>query len=143
MNFFDINNSEIKNRLIFENNLVFAFPSNRPIVSGHILICPKRIVATINELTQEEILAMFDLQKKLRSSLLKVFDAEGFNYAWNEGVLSGQTVNHLHLHILPRSKNDTGIIKYEPREFLYRPGIRPISPEKELIEIASLVKNNL
>ena len=91
MNFFDINNSEIKNRLIFENNLVFAFPSNRPIVSGHILICPKRIVATINELTQEEILAMFDLQKKLRSSLLKVFDAEGFNYAWNEGVLSGQT----------------------------------------------------
>ena len=74
---------------------------------------------------------------------MKVFNAEGFNYAWNEGVLSGQTVNHLHLHILPRIKNDTGITKYEPRKFLYRPGIRPTSPEQELIEIASLIKNNL
>ena len=144
MNFFDINNLEIKNRLIYENELIFAFPSNMPIVPGHTLICPKRIVSNINELTQKELLAIFDLQKHIKEAMFKIFNADGFNYAWNEGVLAGQTVNHLHLHILPRKKDDDGIINYEPREFLYRPtNNRPISPEQELIEIAELIKKNL
>ena len=143
MQFFDINNPEIKNRLIFENELVFAFPSNMPIVPGHTLICPKRIVATIDELTAEELLAIFDLQNKLKQALHKTFNASGFNYAWNEGILAGQTVNHLHLHILPRKEGDAGVTHYEPRKFLYRSGERPISPGQELIEIANLIKTNL
>lgn len=143
MEYFDINNSEIKNRLIFENDLVFAFPSNMPIVPGHTLVCLKRIVSTLSELTKKELLAIFDIQKKLKNSLIKSFGAQGFNYAWNEGSLAGQTVNHLHLHVLPRKENDKGVMNYEPREFLYRPGERYISPEEELNEIALLIKNNL
>ena len=80
MNFFDINNSEIKNRLIYENELIFAFPSNIPIVPGHTLICPKRIVSNINELTQKELLAIFDLQKQIKEAMFKIFNADGFNY---------------------------------------------------------------
>jgi hypothetical protein len=38
---------------------------------------------------------------------------------------------------------DSGIIEYEPRKFLYRPGTREISPEQELIEVANLIRNNL
>lgn len=140
MNYFDITSPEIKNRLIFENDLVFAFPSNMPIVPGHILICPKRIVATINKLTIQELLAIFDLQNKLKNALRKTFDPQGYNYAWNKGVLAGQTVNHLHLHILPRKEGVAGVTQYEPRKFLYRNGERSISPEKELIEIAKLIK---
>ena len=143
MEYFDIKNPEIQDRLIFENDFVFSFPSNMPIVPGHILICPKRIVRTIEELSKQELLEIFKLQKILKKSLTKTFDAEGFNYAWNEGGLAGQTVNHLHLHILPRKKSDEGVMSYEPREFIYRPGIRPISPKKELIQIAELIKENL
>jgi diadenosine tetraphosphate (Ap4A) HIT family hydrolase len=143
MNYFDITSAEIKNRLIFENDLVFAFPSNMPIVPGHILICPKRIVSTVDDLTTTELLAIFDLQKQIKKSMLKTFGACGFNYAWNEGLLAGQTVNHLHLHILPRKNGDTGVMNYDPRKFLYRSGERPISPEQELIEIARLIKDSL
>jgi diadenosine tetraphosphate (Ap4A) HIT family hydrolase len=80
---------------------------------------------------------------QLKAALLKVFQAEGFNYAWNEGKLAGQSVPHFHLHILPRKEGDTGILEYEPRKFLYRPGERETSPEQELNAVAELIKKEL
>lgn len=71
----------------------------------------------------------------------QVFTAEGFNYAWNESEIAGQSVPHVHLHILPRKEGDLGIVGYEPRVFLYRPGSRAISPEEELAEIAARMRS--
>lgn len=143
MEYFDINNPNIKNRLIVENERAFAFPSNIPIVPGHTLICPKRHVSIIDDLTNDELHAILLLQKELKQAMIKAFNAEGFNYAWNEGKIAGQSVNHLHLHILPRKTGDSGIFEYEPRKFLYRPGERSVSPDQELIEVAKLIKDNL
>ena len=143
MKYFDINNPDIKNRLIIENKYAFAFPSNIPIVPGHTLICPKRHVLKIEDLKDEELHAILLLQKKLKQAMIKVFNAKGFNYAWNEGKIAGQNVNHLHLHMLPRKKSDSGIFEYESKKFLYRPGERPTSPEKELSEVAKLIKSDL
>ncbi len=143
MEYFDINDPEIKSRLIVENDLAFAFPTNIPIVPGHTLICPKRHVAKMDDLTDDEIHAILLLQRKLKEAMIKAFAAEGFNYALNEGKVAGQGINHLHLHMLPRKKDDSGIFEYDPRKFLYRPGKRPESPEKELSEVAELIKNNL
>jgi len=75
--------------------------------------------------------------------MIKVFNAEGFNYAWNENKIGGQNVNHFHLHMIPRKKSDSGIINYEPRKFLYRPGTRAESPQQELIEVAKSIKREL
>jgi len=75
--------------------------------------------------------------------MIKAFAAEGFNYAWNEELVAGQTVPHLHLHMLPRKKGDSGIVDYEPRKFLYRPGERSDSPDQELIKVTELIKKNL
>jgi histidine triad (HIT) family protein len=143
MEYFDINNIEIKKRIIVENKHAFAFPTKTPIVPGHTLICPKRNVSKIEDLKEEEIKAIFDLQSKLKKAMIKAFNAEGFNYAWNDGKIAGQSINHFHLHMLPRKKDDTGILEYEPRKFLYRPGERPISPENELIEVAKLIQKNI
>ena len=134
---------EIRNREIIRNKFAWAFPTNIPIVPGHILVAPIRCVATFEELTQEEIVAIFDLREKLKKALVKVFKAEGFNYAWNEGKLAGQSVPHFHLHILPRKEGDTGITEYEPRKFLYRPGSREESPESELKAVSELIKKFL
>lgn len=134
---------EIKNREIIRNKLAWAFPTNIPIVPGHILICPIRCVAKLEDLTPKEVEAIFDLYKKLKPALVKLFEAEGFNYAWNEGKLAGQSVPHFHLHMLPRKSEDSGITEYEPRKFLYRPGSRESSPEEELKMVADLIKNNL
>ncbi len=136
-------NTEVKSREIIRNEYAWAFPTNIPIVPGHILISPIRCVAKFEDLTPEEVSAIFDLREKLRASLIKSFDAEGFNYAWNEGKLAGQSVPHFHLHMLPRKTGDTGILEYEPRKFIYRPGERETSPEQELQEIVSLIRNNL
>jgi len=135
---------EIKERTILENKFAFAFPTNIPIVPGHILIVPKRCVAKFEDMTKSEKEAVFDLQSKLKIALKKSFGADGFNIAWNEGELAGQSVPHFHLHILPRKPGDEGITKYEPRKFLYRPnGNREKSPENELLEVSKLIKKHL
>ncbi len=134
---------EIKARTIIENDLAWAFPTNIPIVPGHVLIAPIRCVAKLEDLTNEEKAAIFDLQTKLKAALVELFGAEGFNIAWNEGKLAGQSVPHFHLHVLPRKEGDTGITEYEPRKFLYRPGERETTPEEELAKISKLIKEKI
>jgi diadenosine tetraphosphate (Ap4A) HIT family hydrolase len=135
---------ENKEREIIRNELAWAFPTNIPIVPGHILICPIRCVATFDELTLEERGAIFELLAKIKQSLITTFAAEGFNYAWNENKIGGQSVPHFHLHVLPRKTGDTGIYEYEPRQFIYRSsGDRPLSPQEELVAVSTLIKNNI
>lgn len=110
-----------------------------PITPGHSLSIPKRIVAKMSQLTEQEILSVFSLADLVCDKLKKQFGAEGFNYAWNEGEGYGQSMPHFHLHIVPRTKGDEGITTYEPRKFLYRPGSRQITPEAELRDIAPLL----
>lgn len=140
MNSFHIENPYIKERMIVRNSLAFAFPSYMPIVPGHLLICPIRIVQSSGDLTKEEWSAIMELKSLLCNALKRAFDTDGFNFAWNEGEDAGQSIPHFHLHLVPRKNGDTGILEYEPRKFLYRPGVRKISPEQELQEIAELVR---
>jgi diadenosine tetraphosphate (Ap4A) HIT family hydrolase len=133
----------IKERMIASNELTWAFPTNIPIVPGHVLIAPVRCVALFEELTDAEKKAIFDLRDRLKSALTKLFGAEGFNYAWNEGKLAGQSVPHFHLHMLPRKEGDAGITEYEPRKFLYRPGSREESPEEELKAVSEQIRKAL
>lgn len=129
--------------MIVENDLAFAFPTNTPIVPGHILVVPKRHVQFYEESTSEEKIAIEELREKIKKALLKVFGAQGFNYAWNEEEIGGQSVSHFHLHIVPRKEGDSGIYQYEPREFLYRPGTRATSPNEELFEVIESIRATL
>ena len=79
MEYFDINDPGIRSRVIVENRLAFSFPSNISIVPGHVLICPKRRVANMEDLTNSELRAIFSLQKQLKTAMSKAFGAEGFN----------------------------------------------------------------
>jgi diadenosine tetraphosphate (Ap4A) HIT family hydrolase len=135
--------SDTQGRLIYQDSLVKAFPTNIPIVPGHTIICPVRHIGRVEELTKREWLALKNLIIRIKKSLEKNFSAEGFNFAWNEGEAGGQTVNHLHIHIVPRRPGDKGIYKYEPRKFLYRPGARPEFPAKELRAVAKLIRAEL
>lgn len=133
----------IQKRTIVKNKLSFAFPTSMPIVPGHILLCPIRHISSFDKLTKEERTSLSSLMNDIKQALIKSFHAQGFNYAWNEGAIAGQTVAHLHLHIVPRIEGDTGIWGYEPRNFLYRPGERPTSPDEELLQITQMIQNNL
>ncbi|MBI2627711.1 HIT domain-containing protein [Candidatus Nomurabacteria bacterium] len=136
-------NIEIKNREIVGNNFAWTFPTNIPVVPGHILIVPRRCVAKYEDLTSREKMEIEKLRIKITKALTQAFKAEGFNYAWNENKVAGQSIPHFHLHILPRKKGDKGITKYEPRKFLYRPGSRETAQEKELQEVCETIKRYL
>lgn len=143
MHRFDINHPSIQERLIAKNNLAFSFLTHMPIVPGHALICPIRCVEASEGLTDDEWKKILELKHLVCKALKKTFNAEGFNFAWNMGEIAGQTVPHFHLHVVPRKLGDTGILQYEPRSFLYRPGSRSISPAKELQETAELIRSSL
>lgn len=132
---------EIKAReIVTGNQYAWAFPTNIPIVEGHVLIAPRRCVARYDDLTAQEKEAIEELRLRLTTALRKLFGAEGFNFAWNDGKNAGQSVPHFHLHVLPRKTGDAGIYEYEPRKFLYQVAqSRPTSPEEELVRVAKVI----
>jgi diadenosine tetraphosphate (Ap4A) HIT family hydrolase len=140
MKSFDIN--DIKERLLFKNNLAFSFLAKMPIVPGHILISPIRVVETCEELTWKEWQAIISLKKEVCQALIASLGAEGFNFAWNRGEEAGQTVAHFHLHVVPRKAGDAGIVEYEPRVFLYRPGSRAASTNEELKQMGEFIRSS-
>jgi diadenosine tetraphosphate (Ap4A) HIT family hydrolase len=127
---------EIKERTLKHNALAWAFLTNIPIIPGHTLVAPVRHVEKFDDLTDGERAAIFALAAEVKEALRATFGAEGFNHAWNEGALAGQSISHFHLHIVPRKAGDEGITEYEPRKFLYRPGSREATPEAELAAVA-------
>jgi histidine triad (HIT) family protein len=135
--------SAIRNRIIFENKYFKIFPSNTPIVLGHLLVVPVRHIATFGELTTKEVAVLQKTVLSCQNALVLAYGAQGFNSAWNEGEVAGQSVPHFHLHVVPRKKGDAGILKYEPRKFLYRPGSRRTTPDNELREIADKIRGAL
>ena len=135
--------SNIHPRLIYKNNFVLAFPAKMNIVPGHTIICPLRHIARIDDLSDDELIAIKKLIIKLKDGLKKCLNAKGFNIAWNENLVVGQTVDHIHIHIVPRKIGDSGVYQYEPRKFLYRPGSRNDSSNQELKDITRLIKKSL
>lgn len=135
--------SELKQRQVAENDLAWAFLGNMPIVPGHTLISPKRCLPRYEDMSEHEMRAVEALRVQVCDALRAVFDAEGFNFAWNDGEGCGQSVPHFHLHIVPRKPGDAGIYSYEPRDFLYRPGERATTPEQELRDVAVLLAEHM
>jgi bis(5'-adenosyl)-triphosphatase len=136
----------VEKRIIVQNEHAMCFPALMPIVPGHVLISPLRPVKYFEDMTTEEQAAVFDLLKTIKEALKVVFQAQGFNHAWNQEKIAGQSVDHFHLHVLPRKAGDTGITLYEPRDFLYRSvrvEDRPASPEQEIAEVTQLIRDAL
>lgn len=134
---------EIRAREIVGNDLAWAFPTNIPITPGHTLVSPRRCVASLEEMTNEERLAVLELADKIMSALKKIYGADGFNCVWNQGKLAGQSVPHFHLHIIQRKDGDTGLLGYDPRSMLYRTGDREPTAEADLLVVRDLIKSEL
>jgi diadenosine tetraphosphate (Ap4A) HIT family hydrolase len=89
-----------------ETELSFAFLDNFPVAKGHTLVIPKRHVATIWELTDDEYADVFNLARHFKDLIQKKFDPQGMNIGVNCGEVAGQTVFHAHIHIIPRYAGD-------------------------------------
>ena len=90
-----------------QNPFAFAIADRFPVVKGHLLVCPRRHVASFFELTLSELDACFELLRAMRTRAMEQDAAvTGFNLGVNEGVDAGQTVMHCHIHLIPRRKGD-------------------------------------
>jgi diadenosine tetraphosphate (Ap4A) HIT family hydrolase len=88
-------------KVLFENSLAVAIPDKYPVREGHTLVIPRRHVSSFFELTDEEALACYDLIKRVRESLDGRLSPGGYKVGVNIGRASGQSVMHVHIHVLP------------------------------------------
>jgi diadenosine tetraphosphate (Ap4A) HIT family hydrolase len=93
--------------LLYENDLIKILIDSYPANRGHLLIVPKRHVEKWEDLTSEEKQALMKGIDLAIEILKKVLKPDGFNLGMNLGEAAGQTVRHLHLHIIPRYKGDS------------------------------------
>lgn len=107
--------------VLLENDFAAAFPDGFPIANGHTLVVPKRHVASLFELSEEEQSAVWKLVAQVRDKLMAEQKPDGFNVGLNDGTAAGQTVMHAHVHVIPRRLGDAD----DPRG-----GIRWILPKK-------------
>ena len=96
----------LKSKKIHENDFAFSICDNYPVSDGHMLVIPKRVVAEIFDLTDEEYNACFDLVREVRDYLSEKFNTQSFNVGVNCGLEAGQTIFHAHIHVIPRYKGD-------------------------------------
>ena len=108
-------------RIVRKSEGCIAFADAYPVSPGHTLVIPKRHVASFFETTAEERSELFSLLDWCRGELIARHNVAGFNIGINDGKAAGQTVMHLHIHLIPRYAGD----KADPRG-----GVRWIFPDK-------------
>lgn len=105
--FCKIAQGEIPSKTLFENEDFRVIFDISPASKGHVIILPKVHAANIYELPEELVGKAFILAKKVATVLKEVLQCDGINIVQNNGEAAGQTVFHLHVHVIPRYKDDS------------------------------------
>ena len=108
-------------RICEENEAAVAIHDRFPVAGGHMLVVPKRHVASLFDLPEEEQAALWRLVALVRGRLMDELNPDGFNVGVNDGPAAGQTVMHAHVHVIPRRTGDVA----DPRG-----GVRWVVPVK-------------
>ncbi len=112
--FCKIANGEIPSRTLFEDDMFRVILDLAPATKGHALILPKDHAANLYELSDEVAAKALVLAKKMAVLMTDKLSCDGFNLMQNNGEVAGQTVNHFHLHLIPRYVNDGQSLEFSP-----------------------------
>lgn len=100
--FCKIINGEIPSAKVYEDEHVYAFLDISQVTKGHTLVIPKEHVPNVYELQEDVAKNLFAAVPKLANALKKAYDPVGLNILNNNGEAAGQSVFHIHLHLIPR-----------------------------------------
>ena len=104
-----------------QNELAYCERDSYPVSPGHSLIIPFRHCASFFDLTAEEVAACMELLADERRSVDSEFNPDGYNVGINVNAAAGQSIFHVHIHLIPRYAGDS------PRP---QGGVRKVIPEK-------------
>lgn len=104
---------EIPAKKVYENNSTVVFLDINPANYGHCLVIPKTHTESIFTIDDETISQVAKTVRKIANIVKSSLKAEGVNIVQNNGQAAGQVVNHFHIHVIPRYKNDNVIITYQ------------------------------
>jgi len=108
--------------VVLSNDLAYVRTDSYPVNTGHLLVIPKRHIDNYFELSEAEKQALYELIDESKAFLDKEYSPDGYNVGVNVGSAAGQSVMHVHMHLIPRYKGDMA----NPKG-----GVRGVIPEKQ------------
>ncbi|XP_077714383.1 bis(5'-adenosyl)-triphosphatase isoform X4 [Canis aureus] len=97
----------IKPSVVFlKTELSFALVNRKPVVPGHVLVCPLRPVERFRDLRPDEVADLFQATQRVGMVVEKHFQGTSLTFSMQDGPEAGQTVKHVHVHVLPRKAGD-------------------------------------
>jgi histidine triad (HIT) family protein len=119
---------------VYEDDLVFAFMDAGQVNDGHVIVASKKPYETILDIDEETTQRLFLVAKRIAHVVQDVFKAEGITLLQANKDAGWQSVPHIHVHVLPRYKND-GVELVWPRK---EPGIERLKELAKLIQVPRL-----
>ena len=109
-------------KFLFENNFWVALEDGFPVSQGHTLLIPKRHVASLFDLKEEEFSSLQEMLNRVKERIETLYKPDGYNIGVNVGEAAGQSVFHVHVHVIPRYVGDV----VNPRG-----GVRGVIPSRQ------------
>ena len=129
--FCKIANGDIPSATVYEDDEFRVILDLGPASKGHALILPKSHYRDICDADEGIAAKLFPLAARIGEAMKQGLGASGFNVVQNNGTCAGQTVFHLHVHVIPRYENGPAMVTWEPGK----------SDAEELAEVAEILKN--
>ncbi len=119
--FCKIAHKEIPSEIVYEDGQTLAFLDIFPRAPGHAVIVPKQHAENILDLPDSLVASLFLTVKRVTDILNKSLEPRGFTIGINHGKISGQVIDHLHIHVIPRYDGDGGgsvhsVVNNPPKE---------------------------
>ena len=111
-----IKNKKSPSAIVYEDENTIAFLDIFPVSEGHTIVIPKNHYDNLEDIPVNELAELFKIVKKLSVLIHKKLKIEGYNILQNNFRAAGQVINHFHVHIIPRSKEDGKFQLLIPRE---------------------------
>jgi len=96
---------EVTRQAFYNSSLCYAIVNLKPIVPGHVLVIPTRPVPRLTDLNESELSALMASVQRVGTVVERAYGADGLTIACQDGKAAGQSVPHVHFHILPRKFN--------------------------------------
>ncbi|NHJ21442.1 MAG: HIT family protein [Candidatus Lokiarchaeota archaeon] len=104
--FCQIVEKKIPSYIFFESDTNLAFLDIFPVSKGHTIVIPKNHYKNLEDIPDDELSKLFKTVKQISNKIYRKLKIQGYNILQNNFQAAGQVINHFHVHIIPRSRND-------------------------------------